>query len=273
MSKLRLDEAKYITKQRAPLTTGQLIKIPSSAFLSHGFFCLQWVSFLLCLLIRSLTPSYFLPFFLKKKIGKYNRFGLPWSLSGKESSCQCRRCGFHPWVRKIPWRRKWQPTPVFLPGESHRQRSLVGYSPWGRKWVGYDLAIKQQIITALQCFVSFCCKTKWISNMCTYIPSRWDLLPFPPSHPSRSSRRQNELPVWHSSFPLCVLHTVGYICQFQPPSSSHPPPISTFFLTLSIVDWKTLFSRTVILTVWLMERNSGVPKTFTGNPCQNSYNK
>ena len=36
-------------------------------------------------------------------------------------------------VRKIPWRRKWQPTPVFLPGESHGQRSLAGYSPWGHK--------------------------------------------------------------------------------------------------------------------------------------------
>ena len=41
--------------------------------------------------------------------------------------------GFYPWVRKIPWRRKWQPTPVFLPGESHGRRSLVGSSPWGRK--------------------------------------------------------------------------------------------------------------------------------------------
>ena len=40
---------------------------------------------------------------------------------------------FDPWVRKIPWRRAWQPTPVFLPGESHGQRSLVGYSPWGHK--------------------------------------------------------------------------------------------------------------------------------------------
>ena len=46
---------------------------------------------------------------------------------------QCRRPGFNPWVRKIPWRRKWQPTPVSLPGESHRQRSLAGYSPWGCK--------------------------------------------------------------------------------------------------------------------------------------------
>ena len=46
--------------------------------------------------------------------------------------CRCRshrRHGFDPWVRKIPWRRKWQPTPVFFPGESYGQRSLVGYSP------------------------------------------------------------------------------------------------------------------------------------------------
>ena len=56
--------------------------------------------------------------------------------SGKEPSCQCRRrkrCRFDPWVRKIPWRRKCQPTPVFLPGESHGQRSLAGYSPWDHK--------------------------------------------------------------------------------------------------------------------------------------------
>ena len=62
--------------------------------------------------------------------------GLPRWHSGKESACQCRRCKrcrFYPWVGKIPWSRKWQPTPVFLPGEFHGQRSLVGYSPWGCK--------------------------------------------------------------------------------------------------------------------------------------------
>ena len=51
--------------------------------------------------------------------------------SGKEPACQCRRykrLGFDPWVRKFPWRRKWQPSPVFLPGESHGQWRLVGYS-------------------------------------------------------------------------------------------------------------------------------------------------
>ena len=59
---------------------------------------------------------------------------LPRSLSGKESiTCQCRRCGFYLWVGKIPWRRKWQPTAVLLPGKSHGQRSLVGCSPWGCK--------------------------------------------------------------------------------------------------------------------------------------------
>ena len=44
-------------------------------------------------------------------------------------ACQCRRCkkhGFNPWVGKIPWRKAWQPTPVFLPGELHRQRNLAG---------------------------------------------------------------------------------------------------------------------------------------------------
>ena len=46
---------------------------------------------------------------------------------------QCRRPGFDSWFRKIPGRRKWQPTSVFLPGESHGQRSWVSYSPWGRK--------------------------------------------------------------------------------------------------------------------------------------------
>ena len=46
---------------------------------------------------------------------------------------QCRRPWFDPWVRKIPWRRKWQPTPVLLPGKSHGQRSLVDYSPWDCK--------------------------------------------------------------------------------------------------------------------------------------------
>ena len=49
-------------------------------------------------------------------------------LGGNESACQCRKQRFNSWVRKIPWRRKWQPTPAFLPGKSHSQKSLAGYS-------------------------------------------------------------------------------------------------------------------------------------------------
>ena len=57
-------------------------------------------------------------------------------LSGKESACQCesgKRLWFSPWVRKIPWRRKWQPTPVSLPEKLHGEKSLVAYSPKGHK--------------------------------------------------------------------------------------------------------------------------------------------
>ena len=62
--------------------------------------------------------------------------GFPGGASGKEPTCQHRRHkrhGFNPWIRKIPWRRAWQPTPVFLPEESHGQRGLEGYSLWGLK--------------------------------------------------------------------------------------------------------------------------------------------
>ena len=55
-------------------------------------------------------------------------------LNGKEYIClQCRRCGFDPWVGKIPFKKKWQPTPVFLPCNSHGQKNPVGYSPWDCK--------------------------------------------------------------------------------------------------------------------------------------------
>ena len=60
----------------------------------------------------------------------------PGGARSKVLTCQCRthkRPGFSPWVRKIPWRRAWQSTPVVLPGESHGQRSLAGYGPLGRK--------------------------------------------------------------------------------------------------------------------------------------------
>ena len=78
----------------------------------------------------------------KIQVRKYSRtkvspsWGFPGSTSGKEPTSQSRRHqghGFGPWVGKIPWRGAWQPTPVLLPGESHGQRSLAGYSPRGPK--------------------------------------------------------------------------------------------------------------------------------------------
>ena len=68
----------------------------------------------------------------------------PWWLSGKEPACQCRRRLSDPWVRKIPWRRKWQPPPVFLTGKYRGQRSLVSYSSWDLRRGGHNLVTKQQ---------------------------------------------------------------------------------------------------------------------------------
>ena len=73
--------------------------------------------------ILSMTPS-------------QTSLGFPGGASSEEPICQCRRLKrrrFNPWVRKIPWSRKWQPVQVFLPGKFHGQRSLEGYSPWGHK--------------------------------------------------------------------------------------------------------------------------------------------
>ena len=60
-------------------------------------------------------------------------FGIPRWLSSKASAYQCRRLSFDPWVGNIAWKRKWQPTPIFLPGKSQRQKSLAGYSLWSCK--------------------------------------------------------------------------------------------------------------------------------------------
>ena len=69
---------------------------------------------------------------LLTKVHIVKAMGFPGGTRGKEPACQCRkhkRHRFNSWVGKIPWRRAWQPTPVFLPGEFYGQRSLEGYSP------------------------------------------------------------------------------------------------------------------------------------------------
>ena len=75
------------------------------------------------------------------------------SKSDKESTFQCRRysnCGLEPWVWKIPWSRKWQPTPVFLPGQFYGQRSLAGFSPCSYKESGTTERLKTPVC-------SICC--------------------------------------------------------------------------------------------------------------------
>ena len=72
--------------------------------------------------------------------------GLPKWHSGKVNQCRkCRKGEFDPWVGKIPWRRKWQPTPVLLPGKSHGQSSLVGCGPWGCKKLGMTEHMSNQL--------------------------------------------------------------------------------------------------------------------------------
>ena len=79
--------------------------------------------------------------------------------SGKELACQCRRLRFNPWARKIPWRRIWQPTPVFLPWESHCQRSLEGYSPCSCKdtdtteWLNMHSLVLLEITKLYQTYI------------------------------------------------------------------------------------------------------------------------
>ena len=93
----------------------------------------------------SFGPELFFP------VQMFGRFSC--SSVNKEFTCnvgvclQCRRCRLDPWVGKIPWRRKWQPTPVFLPGKSHGQGSLMGNSPWGCKRVRQDLVTKPPPLT------------------------------------------------------------------------------------------------------------------------------
>ena len=101
---------------------------------------------------------------------------LSWSFSGgsdgKEPACQCRRHRFDPWVRNIPWRRKWEPTPIFLPGKSHGQRTLEDYSPWGRR-VGHDLVTKQELKPLWRTKTSFIFVIIWNVCVCVEI-DEWE---------------------------------------------------------------------------------------------------
>ena len=77
--------------------------------------------------------------------------GLPWWFSDKEPAYRWRRLEFDPWVRKIPWRRKWQPTLLFLPRESHGKRSLAVYNRWDHKELTTTYWLKQQQMLQSSC--------------------------------------------------------------------------------------------------------------------------
>ena len=95
-------------------------------------------------------------------------WGFPGGSEGKSICLQCRSPGFDPWVRKIPWRRKWQPTPVLLPG----QRSLVGESPWGRKELDLTKRLhfhfQVSISVELNTFAFFATKLQNFFHLATY---------------------------------------------------------------------------------------------------------
>ena len=82
---------------------------------------------------------------------------LPWWLSGKASTCQCKEMQVQSLGWKAPWRRKWQPTPVFLPGESHGQRSLAGNSPWIRKELDTTYQLNKSNLMQGSYFIGFSC--------------------------------------------------------------------------------------------------------------------
>ena len=124
-------------------------------------------------------------------------FWVSWWLNGEEPACHGRRPVFNPWVGKIPWRRKWQPTPVFLPGKSHEQRSLVGYSPWSHRvrhdWVHTSFSAMSQ-------------KFQQILLVNTFISTSGIILP--------STQKGDNLP---SDWPLCERH---WVLQIPLPSVS-----------------------------------------------------
>ena len=109
--------------------------------------------------------------------------------SDSKSIClQWGRPGFNPWVGKIPWRRKWQPTPVLLPGKSHGRRSLVGYSLWGHKesdtteWLGSTMAhhsaVETQIHTTSWVNLKHMLNERYQTQMVTYC-----MIPIYTKHP------------------------------------------------------------------------------------------
>ena len=157
-----------------------------------------------CVLGDYNTNSYIKQQYIKVKPQILNTFStfceLPRWLSDKESTCQYRkhrRPGFDPWVGRNPWRRKWQPTSVFLPGQSHGQRNLAVYSPWG---------CKESNMTEHAC--TFCNAgnyARWVNKMEIYVNFEWTVcVP------------TNFRGWWNCSFVLPLKFLLNLFCLFFP---------------------------------------------------------
>ena len=137
--------------------------------------------------------------------------GLPWWLSGEESTYQCRKRRFDPLVKKIPWKRKWQPTPVFLPEKPNGQRSLTGYSPWGRKRVRQNLVTKQQIgLHIYSSIIYIDAGSQWGIPLVTKV--------------MRKEARHTQRRDWASGVPLDIL-------EYLPPKNQSLPTLLLCALT------------------------------------------
>ena len=104
-------------KKDQPPQAGETPPAAASRFCLH-----HWLSWVSNLPLLAHTAGWDLPVSMVT--------GLPWCLRWQRICLQRGRPEFNPWVRKIPWRRKWLPTPVFLPGKPQGHRSPEGYSPW-----------------------------------------------------------------------------------------------------------------------------------------------
>ena len=149
--------------------------------------------------------------------------GLPRCLSGEDSACQCWRhvrLQFDPRIGKSPWRRKWQATPVLLSGESHRQRSPVGYSPQHHKESETTQHTRTQIrilkrshsplaiyshAKLLQCYWPYIFLTLYVTH-CKLFTYDWRFMPLNPHHLILPSSQPP--PFWQ--WPICYLYL--WIC-------------------------------------------------------------
>jgi len=108
---------------------------------------------------------------------------LPWWLSGKESAYRHRRHRFNPWVRKIPWRRNWQSTPVFLPGKCYGQKEPGGLPSMGleKSWTQLSNSKQQQQIHWQYLGHVTVFFSRWLPDLCNYVVSivaiEWNVFP------------------------------------------------------------------------------------------------